>query len=112
MAPHWTVFSADVSLVLGGQRCGLISAEQKGSISSLDMLVTLLQGTVSLLCGKGTLMVRVQLGVHQNPQVLSCRGAYKLGGPQHIPGVVSPQVQVQELALPFVELHKVCVSLF
>ena len=76
------------------------------------MLATLLQDTVSLLCGKGTLMVHVQLGVHQDAWVLSCRGAYKQGGPQHIPGVVSPQVQVQDLALPFVELHKVRVSLF
>lgn len=57
-------------------------------------------------------MVHVQLGVHQNPRVLSCRGAYKLGGPQHIPGAVSPQVQVHKLALPFVELNKVHVSLF
>lgn len=76
------------------------------------MLATLLQDAVSLLCGKGTLMVHVQLGVHQDPRVPSFRGAYKQGGPQHIPGVFSPQVQVQDLALPFVELHKARVSLF
>lgn len=59
---------ADVSLVLEGHRCGLTSAKQKGMIPSLDMLVTLLQD--SLLCGKGTLVAHVQLGVHQDPQVL------------------------------------------
>lgn len=59
---------ADVSLVQEGHRCGLTSAKQKGTIPSLDMLATLLQD--SLLCGKGTLVAHVQLGVHQDPQVL------------------------------------------
>lgn len=43
----------------------------------------------------------VQLGVHQDPQVLFCRAAFQLVSPQHIlvHGVVVLQVQEQDLAL-------------
>ncbi|KAK4810721.1 hypothetical protein QYF61_007695 [Mycteria americana] len=39
------------------------------------------QDTVNLLCGKGTLLAHVQLGVHQD---LLCKAAFQLGGPQHV----------------------------
>lgn len=36
------------------------------------------QDNICLLCCKGTLLVRVQLGVHQHPQVLFCTVAFQL----------------------------------
>jgi len=47
------------------------------------------------LMPKGTLLAHVQLGVHEDPDVLFCYAAFQLGGLQHVlvPGVVPPQGQ-------------------
>lgn len=49
---------------------------------------------------------------NSDPQVLLCKAAFKLISPQHVLliGVFPPQVQ--ELAFPFAELHKVPVGPF
>ena len=96
--------------------CGLSSAEQRGRVTSLDLLVIfcLMQPRIllALLWGKGTLLPPVQPGVHQDPQVFFCQAAFQPGGPQHIlvHGFVPPQVQ--DCALLFVELDEVPVSPF
>ena len=61
------------------------------------------EGTIRLLCSKGTLLAYVQPGVHQDPQVLFCQPASQLGGLQHISvhRVVPPEVQ--DFTLPLVE---------
>ncbi|KAK4826730.1 hypothetical protein QYF61_010983 [Mycteria americana] len=85
----------------------LPSAQCRGIEDPLDP-----QDTISLLCGKGTLLVHVQLGVCHDPQVLLCRATFQLGVPQHIleHGIVPPQVQ--DFALSLDELHEVPVSPF
>ncbi|KAK4828339.1 hypothetical protein QYF61_026000 [Mycteria americana] len=67
---------------------------------------------------QGTLLAHVQLGVHQDPQVLVCQAAFQTDSPQSVlvHGVSSPghgiPPQVQDFALPLVELHEVPVSPF
>lgn len=56
------------------------------------------------------MLINVQHGVRQDPQVLFCKAAFQLGGPQLVPGVVPSQVQ--GLALHLVELHEVHISPF
>ena len=70
------------------------------------------QGTISLLCHKGTLLAHGRLGVHQEPQVCFCSVAPQLGGTYHIlvHGIVPPQGQ--DFALPFAELHEVPLGPF
>ncbi|KAK4828308.1 hypothetical protein QYF61_025320 [Mycteria americana] len=68
------------------------------------------QDTISLLCCKGTLLAHVQLGVHQDPQVLFCEAAFKLSGSQHILEHEVVPSQVKDFAL-LVELHEVSISL-
>lgn len=83
--------------------CGLTNAEGRGRITSLSLLVTLLLMQPKMLLAvwvdifshKGTLLAYVQLGVHQEPQVLFCQATFGLGGPQHVlmHGVVGYQVK-------------------
>lgn len=55
-------------------RCGLTIAEQRGRINSHDQdtnaLPSASQDTIFLPYGKSTLLPNVQLGVHQDPQIL------------------------------------------
>ena len=44
----------------------------------------LAQDTINILCCKGILLVHVQAGVYQDPQVFFCQALFQLGGPQHI----------------------------
>lgn len=65
---------------------------------------------VSLLSSKGTLLARVQLGVHRDSPVPSCRAAFQMGSHLHvlIPGLLCPQVQ--DFALLLIEFHEVPIS--
>ncbi|KAK4811113.1 LOW QUALITY PROTEIN: hypothetical protein QYF61_016399 [Mycteria americana] len=60
-----------------------------------------------ILCHKGTLLAHIQLSIHQDTQVFFCKAAFQLVGPQPVlvHGIIPPQVQ--DLALPLVELHEV-----
>ena len=52
----------------------LTSVEQRGRITSLDLLAMLpLKDAVSFLGCKGTLLARIQIPIHQYPQVFFCR---------------------------------------
>jgi len=42
------------------------------------------QDTFCLVCGKDTLLLQVQLDVHQEPQVLFYKAAFQVCSPQHI----------------------------
>ena len=68
------------------------------------------QDPIDLLCSKGTMLSHLQLGVHQDPQVLSCQAAFQLGGPQHIFLHRVVLAEVQDFALLLVEPHEVPVS--
>ncbi|KAK4832340.1 hypothetical protein QYF61_021869 [Mycteria americana] len=61
---------------------------------------------------RGTSLAHVQLGVHQDLQVLFCQAAFQLVSPQRVlvPWVVPRQVQ--NFALPFAELNDVPVNPF
>ncbi|KAK4830703.1 hypothetical protein QYF61_012872 [Mycteria americana] len=82
---------------------GLTSAEQRGRITSLNLL--------AILC---LMQPRITLAFFatRDPQIRFCRAAFQLGGPQYIlvPGVVP--AQVQDFVLLLVELHEVPVGLF
>ena len=60
--------------------------------------------TVSVPCGKGTLLAPSQRGAHQDLQGFFCQAPFQPGSPPHVlePGVVPPQVQ--DFALPLAEL--------
>jgi len=63
----------------------LTMAEQRGKITSLDLLAKLFsyagQYVVSPLPGKGTLLTHAQLVVHQNPWVFFCQTVLQPVGP-------------------------------
>lgn len=42
------------------------------------------KNTISLLGSKGTLLTHVQVGVHQDLEVLLCKAAFQMGGPQYV----------------------------
>lgn len=65
------------------------------------------QDDLGPLCHKCTLLAYGPLGVCEDPQVLFCKHASQLVSPQHVLvlGVVLPQMQ--DFALPLVELHEV-----
>lgn len=76
--------------------CGLTSAEQRGRISSLDLMSNAAQHTISPPCGKGILLAHLQLGCPSgHPSPFPCQDALQRGGLQHIPvhKVVPPHVQ-------------------
>ena len=85
--------------------------EGKDYISQPDSnaLPNAAQNIFNVFCGKGTLLTHIQLGVHQ---VLFCKAAFHLGGPQHILVCEVVLPQVQDFTLPLVEFHEVLVSLF
>ena len=60
----------------------LILSEQRGRISSPNLLVSALlsiaQDAVGLLCCRGAPLARGQLAVHQDPQVFLCKVAFQL----------------------------------
>jgi len=56
------------------------------------------------------LLAHVQLCVHQDSQILSYRSTFQLVGHQHLCGVVPSEVQ--DFALPLVELHEAAISPF
>ena len=62
------------------------------------------------LCRKGTLLAHVQLGAHQDPQVLFCKAALQLGCPPAHTGAQGCFPSGAGLLL--VELHELPVSLF
>lgn len=68
---------------------GLASAEGKDHLASPagNTLSKAAQDTVGLLSSRVTLLINVQLGVHQD---LFCRAAFQLCAPQHVlvPGAV------------------------
>lgn len=63
------------------------------------------------LSSKGALLTRIQLGGQQGSQVLFCRAALQLGGPQHIlvPVVVPPWMQDSALLAELHEIVSPCV---
>lgn len=66
-------------------RYGLTSAKQQRRITSLNLLAPLLmQNTIDLLCCKDAFLAYVQLVVHPGPQVLFCKAASQMVGPQCI----------------------------
>lgn len=69
-AQHWTYYS----------RYGLTIVEELPTGNSSNAA----QDTVSHLCSKDALLAHVQLGIHQNPQVLFCKVAFQMGGPHHV----------------------------
>lgn len=80
----WTPSSSSISLLNRGThnwpqycRCHLASAEWSKRISrpAGETLPTTAQGMVGLLYSKGPSLPHVQLGVHQDFQVLLCRAA-------------------------------------
>ncbi|KAK4818789.1 hypothetical protein QYF61_019135 [Mycteria americana] len=93
-------------------RWGLTRAEYRGSIISLDLLVTLkkkcaAQDMIGFQGCKCTLLAHIQFFIYKYPQVLLCRATLNPFIPQPvlIPGVASSQVQ--DLALGLAELHEV-----
>jgi len=68
------------------------------------------QDTIHLLCRKGTWLVHIQPGVHQDPQVLLCQAAFQLGGPQPVLVLGVVPSQGQGFALSLVELLGALVS--
>lgn len=65
------------------------------------------QVPINFLCGKGILSARIQLGIHQDPQVLFCQAAFQLVAPQHILAHGIFPSQLQDLALLLVKLYEV-----
>jgi len=63
-------------------------------------------------CSQGALLAHVQLGVHQESQVLFSKAVFQPFGPQHVlvHGVIPPQVQ--GLAFPFADLQRTPVHPF
>ena len=59
------------------------------------------------LCCKGTLLNPGQLLVHQDPQVLFCKAAFQMVGPQPVllSGVIP--TQMQDFAFSLVELREI-----
>lgn len=84
-----------VSLLLGSHRTGHsppgtalpmpIRGEGSPLLTAGYTLPNTTQDTISFLSGKGSLLAHVQLSVQQEPQVLFCQAAFRLGGPQHLP---------------------------
>jgi len=97
---NWTHYSS----------CGLTERKDHICWPVSDTLPSAANKTTSLLRRKGTWLTHVQLGGHQDAQLLFCRAAFQQGGPRHalVPAVVPLQVQDSELALA--ELHEVLVS--
>lgn len=89
--------------------CGLASAEYRGKITSFSLLAILCpaQGNVTLLCGKGTLLADVQLGVSQHMQFFFCQATSSWVALASADTWVV-LLQVQDLAL-FVELREIFV---
>ncbi|KAK4833070.1 hypothetical protein QYF61_027732 [Mycteria americana] len=79
------------------------------STTSLGNMCNLSQCSVTLT---GTLLAHVQLGVHQNPQVLLCKTALQLGDPQHVLDHGAVPSLVQDFALLLVEFREVSVIPF
>ena len=69
-----------------------------------NSLPTAAQDTICLLCHKDTLLACVQLGVHQNPQILLCKVAFQLGGLQLVLVHGAVPSQMQDFAFLCVEL--------
>jgi len=90
---------------------GLTRAEQKGRITSLDLLAAHPEHAIDHLCCKGTLMAHVQLGAHQDPHVLFCTADFQ---PVHSMYwcLVLSLPRCKTLHFTFFELREVSVSLF
>ena len=93
MAHQWKCSSTSLSFLcwwaqiwIQHSRCGLSNTKQSRRITSLDLLATVFlnaaQDAVVLLWHKGTLLVRVQLVVHQDPWALLCKVAFQTVGSQ------------------------------
>ena len=84
----------------------LLSRGKGSPLSAGSALPNAAQGTIHLLCCKGTLLPHGQFGVYWDLQVPFCRAAFQLGSPQHVlvHGVVPSQMQ--DLALHLVEPHE------
>lgn len=78
----------------------------------LEMLFTSAQNVVCFLCLQGTLLAQHELAVHHDLQVLFCKAALYLVGPQSV--LVHGDIShlVQNLMLPFVELLKFLLAHF
>ncbi|KAJ7422088.1 hypothetical protein WISP_39760 [Willisornis vidua] len=89
----------------------LTSVEQRGKITSLDLLAMLLlmqaKNTTGFLGCKHTLLAHVQPLAHQHPQVLLIRAAFDLfvSQPMLILGV--GLTQVQHLVLGLIKPHEI-----
>lgn len=69
-----------------------------------------MQDTIGLLGCKSTLLAHVRLAVHQDLQVLLCKTAFQLSGPQHLLWHDAGPSQVPDSALPRVELEEVPIG--
>ena len=114
VALHWTLSSLSLSLLSWGaqhrtqpSRGGLTSAEQRGRISSLDLLATLL--LVQPRTPLAFFAASASTWCPPGPSLQSC---FPAAHPQLVlvPGAVPPQGQ--DFACPLVELQEVPVSPF
>jgi len=114
MALHWTLSSMSISVLYCEaqnwtqySRCGLTCTEQRGRITSLNLLTTLIFMQLRIPLA---FFAPVQPGVHQDTQVLLCQAAFQFADAQHIlvPGVVPSHMK--DFALPLTELHEVLLS--
>jgi len=91
-------------------RWGLTSAEQRGRITSLELLATLLptqtQDTVGFLGCEGTLLAHVQLPCTSISKSFSARLCSVSFIPQLVLIAGNATTQVQDLTLGFVEPHE------
>ena len=68
------------------------------------------QGTVGFLGCEGTLLAQIQLHIHQYPQVLFGRAVLSPVIPQLVLIVGVASIQVQNLALAFIEPHEILLG--
>ena len=75
--------SLDTALQIWSHCCW-VEKKDHGCQPAGDAFPDAAQDTVGLPCCKGTLLPYSQLDVHQDPQVLLCKAAFQLVGPQPI----------------------------
>ena len=104
-------FLSPVQLRRGSDRVILVGSWHL-SRPNQNTLLNAVQDNIHLLYCKGVLLARIQLDVHQNPQMLFCKAAFQSGGSQCIlvPGVVP--AQVQDFAFLLAELCDCPVNAF
>ena len=72
-----------------------------------NTLTNVAQKAVGFLCHKGTFLAHVQPAAHQGHQVLFCKAAFQTPACTGAGGYFS---QMQDIGLPFVELHETPVG--